>query len=159
MAVLQSNLNKIVTKIQEANLPEPALIGIDGFLGAGKSRLAAALCTPLEAAYVDARLYMKPQAHAADLDDLYDWKKMDRELFSPFCSKSPIRLNSIEDGEKVIKIVHCRPVLIIDGPFLNHPDTRSKFHYWIFVDVPFEERKDRFLKDHKSLDEFEYFYR
>lgn len=132
----------------------PALIGISGFSGSGKSAMAVSLTRELpETCIVEADLLWNPE-----MDRLSeDWSSIDRlrlrsEVLVPLRMGEDATFRPYDwEQEKLgapVTLPKCRRA-IVEGIGIFHPDLSDLFDVKVWVDAPFEDamesgmRRDR----------------
>lgn len=135
-------------------LRKPAIIGISGFGGSGKSTFARELAMEINAPVIGVDSFYKTTGMTDyQLWNIMDYSRMVHEVLKPYLSGS----DTISYGEfnweknQVINTntVAAKSLLIIEGVGLLRPELLEYFAYTIWINCPIEEaiargkRRDR----------------
>lgn len=140
------NVQEIISEIQK--LPTPAIIGISGFAGSGKSTFAQVLANKLGAQIVEVDAFWKNTTERNyTLWNIVDYARLEREVLIPL-SKN---VENIEYGvfnwesnsvQEKINIT-ARDIVIIEGVGLFRPELMKYFSYTIWIDCPLNVATER----------------
>lgn len=128
---------------QLAKLPQPAVVAISGFGGAGKSTLANELGEALGAPVVSVDSFAKNHLSGGTAWDSVDFARLEREVLEPFLKgQNPIMHGHYDSRENAVantNEVKHDGLLIVEGVGLLRPELFKYFAYKIWIDVPLEE--------------------
>jgi uridine kinase len=131
----------ILTKI--SSLPKPAIVGISGFGGSGKSTIAAQLGKELCAPVVGVDSFQKKGAFTTTFSmwNIMDFKRLEKEVLEPFSKGLDVTYRHF-DAEKEILLntvtIPNKGMLIVEGVGLFRPELLKYFSYKIWIDMPID---------------------
>ena len=145
---------KIIEKI--IALKTPAIIGVSGFGGAGKSTFASALSSAIKAPVVGVDSFATDR-----LDDHHshwgsvDFMRLEQEVLRPFIEGQNLinygqydwNINGISE---IIHIPRC-DILIVEGIGLFRPELLEYFSYKIWIDTSIVEATRRGKKRDREV--------
>ena len=125
------------------NLPTPAIVGVSGFGGSGKTTTANKLADILHAPVVCVDQFSIDRT----IEDYTHWKgmgweRLEKEILIPFSlGENPLRYGHWDHGAnavaKTVEVPHAG-ILIVEGVGLFRPEILKYLSYKIWVDVPQE---------------------
>lgn len=127
------------------SLPKPALVGVSGFGGSGKSSIARKLGEVLGAPVVGVDSFQTKGAFNStfSLWGIMDYVRLEKEVLRPFRNnEDPIHYGHFDaNSESISKTVEIKNdgILVVEGVGLFRPELLSYFSYKIWVDLPIEE--------------------
>jgi uridine kinase len=125
-------------------LQNPAIVGVSGFGGAGKSTVATCISeqTGIPVVGVDSFMKSSTNTHYSNWD-IVDFARIEREVFQPFLKgENSIRYGHFDWDKNNItetKEVAHNGYIIVEGVGLFRPNLMQYFAYTIWVDCPTEE--------------------
>jgi uridine kinase len=142
----------LIEKINE--LRKPAIIGISGFGGSGKSTFARKLATEINATIIGVDSFCKADdSNDYELWNIMDYKRLETEVLKPYITGSKTISYGEFDWEKnevsSSTVVTTNDFLIIEGVGLFRPELLNYFSFTIWIDCPLEvailrgKRRDR----------------
>ena len=139
-----------------ALLPAPAIIGVSGFGGAGKSSVASLLGGRIDAPVVGVDSFFKDRtiSHYTHWE-IVDFQRLEREVLQSFIERKSVRYGHFDWGMNTIGASRDVPVtdrLIVEGVGLFRPALLGYFALMIWVDCPLPEA----IKRGKKRDREEY---
>ena len=130
-----------------ALLPSPAIIGVSGFGGAGKSSVAAMLGGKIGATVVGVDSFFKDRTISNYAYwEIVDFQRLEREVLQPFLERKSVRYGHFDWGKNTIGESREVPVtnrLIVEGVGLFRPVLLGYFSLTIWVDCPMPEAIQR----------------
>ena len=126
-----------------SSLPKPAIVGISGFGGSGKSTVAKLLGDCLGAPVVGVDSFQKKGAFTTkfSLWDIMDFARLEKEVLQPFSKGSNVTYKHF-DAEKELLLntvtIENHGLLIVEGVGLFRPELLKYFSYKIWLDMPME---------------------
>ena len=142
-------LEEISEIITLATSKKPALIGIEGFGGSGKSTIAGRLADLLGDSYVIGidDFIVKEHILEEDWDKrAFDRNRLEREVLRPFKTGKEVIFRKLEwASNKLSDPMHVPNVsyLIVEGISCYHPSICQYYDFKIWVDTPIEIAKAR----------------
>ena len=136
-------------------LKNPAIIGISGFGGSGKSTFAKVLASQLKVNCIGIDSFFKSKDTSEyQLWNIFDFKRLEEEVLKPYLSREC----KISYGEfnweenKVLKksTIITNGLLIIEGVGIFRPEINNYFSYSIWIDCPIDIAIERGKKRDKE---------
>ena len=139
-----------------STLGNPAIIGISGFGGSGKSTFAKKLTSNLKATCVGIDSFFKSNDSSEyQFWDIFDFKRLEKEVLKPYLSgNSKIFFGEFnwEENKVLNKSTIINELLIIEGVGIFRPELMKYFSYSIWIDCPI----DKAIEKGKERDKKEY---
>lgn len=131
------------------NSPKPAIIGVSGFGGSGKSTVAKAIGEQTQTPVISVDSFQKHGAADSEysLWGIMDFERLERDVLIPFLSGAPvIRYGHFDSNTGIIietREVEHQGTLIVEGVGLFRPELMKYFAVTIWVDCPIDEAMAR----------------
>ena len=143
-------IEQIAADIRQKRSPvRPALIGVDGFGGAGKTTFAHHLADALGSAYVvslDDFMVKEKLAESSWDSGVFDRVRLEQQVLLPASQRRPVRYQRLIWDTNTLSEPVTVPVvdyLIIEGISAYHPSIEHYYDYKIWVDTSLEVAQTR----------------
>jgi len=126
-----------------SSLPKPAIVGVSGFGGSGKSTAAKQLGKALNASVVGVDSFQQKGAFTTQFSlwEIMDYARLEKEVLEPFSKGQKVEYRHF-DAEKEILLntigIESDGILIVEGVGLFRPELLKYFSYKIWIDMPVE---------------------
>ncbi len=144
----------IISRID--SLSKPALIGISGFGGSGKSTIAGKIGALIKAPVIGVDAFFNDSVDAYNYWNVFDYERLEKDVLIPFTSGDPVLAYREYDWEKKslggeVQIKHNNSI-IVEGVGLFRPSLMKYFSLAIWIDCSLDEA----IRRGKTRDREEY---
>lgn len=155
------NRKELLNNIQ--NLSKPAIVGISGFGGAGKSTLANDLAKTVGGYVVGVDAFFKNTTDENySLWEIIDFDRLEQEVLVPFQEGRDISYSAFDWENNTLGQKQEMPttdLLIVEGVGLFRPNLMQYFDFSIWIDCPLDvaiargkkRDKEEYGQDHDQL--------
>ncbi len=138
-------IDDIATDIRQTHdTDRPALIGVEGYGGSGKTTCARRLADALGSAYVvslDDFIVKERLTDTAWDNGVFDHERLERQALLPASNGNPVTYQRLEWETNTLTSPLAVPdvdYLIVEGITAYHPTIERYYHYKIWIDTPIE---------------------
>lgn len=134
------NIDKIIGEVD--NTHKPAMIGISGFGGCGKSTLASSLNNKLGGAVIGVDSFCKTTDNIEySMWNIMDYERLENEVLMPFCRGNSVRYKPFDWKNNTLGQIKevSSEILIVEGVGLFRPELMKYFNITVWIDCSIEE--------------------